>query len=82
MSTGETYVEDVSSNQTERHTLDFLPKREAGTDAVSFPVVITSLERMAGGCASAVQVRDVQRVGSAVRFVILFGAENADAHRV
>ena len=82
MSAGETEVEHVSSYQTARYAFDFLSKRETRADAVPFTVVIISLECVAERRAFPIQVCDIQRVRSAVRLEVSFGAKDAHVQSV
>src|SRR6185436_15536418 len=82
MPAGETEVEHVSSYQTARYAFDLLSKREAGADAVPFTVVVTSLKCVTERRAFPIQMRDIQRVRSAVRLEISFGAKDAHVHGV
>ena len=82
MSAGETEVKHVSVYQTTRYAFDFLSKRKARPDAIPFTVVVTSLECVTQRSALPIQMCDIQRVRSAVRLEISFGAKDAHVHGV
>src|SRR5436190_227152 len=82
MTTREAELKHVGPNQAAGHALDFLSKREAGADAVSFIVVIVSLKRMTQRCPLPNQARHVKVVRSAIGLEIFLAAKHADVHRV
>jgi hypothetical protein len=58
------------------------PNAKASADAVPFTVVVISLECVTERRALSIQMCDIQRVRSAVRLEISFGAKDAHVHNV